>query len=135
MGKALGTSKAPPDEFAVVKRAPLIMPPEFKLRPPAPGADRPQELDTSELARSALLPAGTSGPENKTAGEVALLRAANAEDVSPGIRITLARESDRRGNAGDDSGGFFSSLMFWQSDDDDENDNKRAKTEETAAAN
>ena len=34
---ALGLDKAPPDEFAVFSRAPLSLPPDFGLRPPAPG--------------------------------------------------------------------------------------------------
>ena len=32
-----------PDEFAVESRAPLTVPPDFDLRPPEPGAPRPQE--------------------------------------------------------------------------------------------
>ena len=31
----LGYNKNPPDEFNVVRRAPLILPPEFNLRPPS----------------------------------------------------------------------------------------------------
>lgn len=41
--QALGLDKDPPDEFQVVSRAPLSMPPDFYLRPPEPGAPRPQE--------------------------------------------------------------------------------------------
>ena len=35
--KAIGLDKAAPDEFSVYTRAPLSMPPEYGLRPPAPG--------------------------------------------------------------------------------------------------
>ena len=37
---ALGMGKRSPDEFAVVSRAPLILPPDYGLRPPAPGQSR-----------------------------------------------------------------------------------------------
>ena len=49
--RALGYEKMPPDEFQVVQRAPLSMPPDFSLRPPQPGATRPQEGTTREQAR------------------------------------------------------------------------------------
>src|ERR1051326_8023507 len=37
-----------PAEFAVESRAPLTIPPDFELRPPAPGASRPQEVTAAE---------------------------------------------------------------------------------------
>ena len=54
MQSALGLGKSPPDEFAVVTKAPLVVPPDFSLRPPRPGAPRPQELQPTETARRAL---------------------------------------------------------------------------------
>jgi hypothetical protein len=51
---ALGMSKRSPDEFAVVRRAPLIVPPDYDLRPPDPGAPRPNIGTTSDQARGAL---------------------------------------------------------------------------------
>jgi hypothetical protein len=52
----LGLTKQPPDEFAVVaSKAPLVVPPDFTLRPPRPGAPRPQEQQPAEAARSALV--------------------------------------------------------------------------------
>jgi hypothetical protein len=35
---AVGANKQPPDEFAVVTKAPLIIPPDYNLKPPKPGA-------------------------------------------------------------------------------------------------
>ena len=37
--EAAGIAKKAPDEFAVVTRAPLSMPPDYGLRPPRPGAE------------------------------------------------------------------------------------------------
>jgi hypothetical protein len=51
---ALGMSKRSPDEFAVVRRAPLIIPPDYDLRPPDPGAPRPNIGTTSDQARVAM---------------------------------------------------------------------------------
>jgi len=92
---ALGVEKSPPDEFAVVTKAPLIIPPDFSLRPPKPGAPRPQELQPTESARLALV-----GEEGKvegapTEGEMALLRNAKADRVDPNIRAVLNDESGR----------------------------------------
>ena len=51
-----------PDEFAVELRAPLTIPPDFELRPPAPGASRPQEVTAAERARKAIDTAGAGEP-------------------------------------------------------------------------
>jgi hypothetical protein len=55
---SLGIGKHPPDEFQVVSRAPLSMPPDFNLRPPQPGVPRPQEGTPRDQAQSALFNAG-----------------------------------------------------------------------------
>jgi len=39
----LGLNKKAPDEFTVITKAPLVMPPDFTLRPPRPGAEPTQE--------------------------------------------------------------------------------------------
>ena len=36
--KVAGLNKKSPDEFAVTTKAPLVIPPDFNLRPPMPGA-------------------------------------------------------------------------------------------------
>ena len=47
---AAGVSKSAPDEFAVVTKAPLIIPPDYNLRPPKPGAP-PFEPDPADAVR------------------------------------------------------------------------------------
>ncbi|MEE1554691.1 MAG: DUF3035 domain-containing protein, partial [Alphaproteobacteria bacterium] len=37
----VGLTKNAPDEFTVLAKAPLVMPPDFSLRPPRRGAQRP----------------------------------------------------------------------------------------------
>ncbi|MBL3676245.1 MAG: DUF3035 domain-containing protein [Alphaproteobacteria bacterium] len=88
----LGLTTAPPDPFLVTRHAPLEMPLDYALRPPQPGAPRPQEIRPVDAARAAALgPAPSrSGP---SAGEAALLRAAGAQYADPGVRAKLATES------------------------------------------
>ena len=52
--KALGMSKVVPDEFRVVSKAPLAVPPDYALRPPTPGAPRPQDGTTRDQAAQIL---------------------------------------------------------------------------------
>lgn len=91
----LGLNKQAPDEFAVVKRAPLAMPPDYSLRPPRPGAPRPQEQETSELARGAVF--GGEGQQqvstSKTDGESILLQKAGGGNVDPNIRRRVDSET------------------------------------------
>lgn len=52
--QAFGLTRSAPDEFQVYKRQPLSMPPDYTLRPPAPGTPRPQHERTSDRAAEAL---------------------------------------------------------------------------------
>ena len=72
-----------PDEFAVQRQAPLVVPPDFNLVPPAPGAPRPAEGTASQQAMEALFggPAARSGVETS-----AIDRAGRAD---PGIRSAV----------------------------------------------
>ena len=55
-----------PDEFAVQRQAPLVVPPDFALTPPAPGAPRPADRSTQQQTLEALFggPAPRSGLES-----------------------------------------------------------------------
>src|SRR5512146_1024730 len=69
--QALGMTKVVPDEFRVVTKAPLVVPPDYALRPPAPGQPRPQELQPESAARLALL--GQREGEVRSDGEKLLV--------------------------------------------------------------
>ena len=75
-----------PDEFAVARRAPLVVPPDFALAPPAPGAPRPQEADSSTQALEAMF----GGPAKRSATEAATLSQAGGDIADPGIRSAVA---------------------------------------------
>lgn len=53
---ACGGSRITPDEFEVVGRAPLTVPPESTLAPPRPGEPRAQRIDPGRQAFEALFP-------------------------------------------------------------------------------
>jgi hypothetical protein len=72
-----------PDEFAVQRQAPLVVPPDFNLVPPAPGAPRPSEGATSQQALEALF----GGPAERSAVETSALDRAGA--AAPGIRSSV----------------------------------------------
>lgn len=90
----LGLTRSSPDEFAVVKRAPLEMPPEFSLRPPEPGAPRPQEQATADQARAAILGDAQASGTAQAKGEMALLQSADAR-FNPDIRQIVNEEATR----------------------------------------
>jgi hypothetical protein len=52
--EAAGITKEPPDEFAVVTKAPLVIPPEFNLKPPKPGASPSNQVSPTASAQEAL---------------------------------------------------------------------------------
>lgn len=92
---ALGYDKNAPDEFAVVARAPLSLPPNFQLRPPEPGAQRPQEPLKRHGARNLIVKnadaATTAG--SATTGDGAINRLLRTEQANPGIRELVNRET------------------------------------------
>lgn len=105
--RAFGLEKQAPDEFQVVARAPLNLPPEFSLRPPEPGAARPDVVTPQDEARSAVFrldepTAATTasvvtpepGVAAGTAGEQALLARAGATGAEPDIRSLVDQESN-----------------------------------------
>ncbi len=80
-GGILGRER--PDEFAVQRQAPLVVPPDFNLVPPAPGAPRPAEGTASEQALEALF----GGPAPRSSVETSALDRAGV--AAPGIRSSV----------------------------------------------
>lgn len=109
--KALGMSKVTPDEFRVVTKAPLVVPPDYALRPPAPGEPRPQELQPESAARTALL--GQREAQVRSDGEKLLVAKAGAERADPLIRYVV---DDEFGDVAHKDKSFADRVMFWKSD-------------------
>lgn len=89
-GRSAGFGKKTPDEFNVVTKAPLVVPPEFALRPPAAGAELPQELDPSLRGRNILFGQDIGG--KATPGERAFVAAAGASATDADIRTRVDYE-------------------------------------------
>ncbi|MFY8091989.1 MAG: DUF3035 domain-containing protein [Niveispirillum sp.] len=115
-----------PDEFMVVARAPLEVPPDFSLRPPQPGSPRPQEMERDTRSQASVFGASTAGSgalvdprtsPKQTNGEGALLAQAGADGANPEIRAIVDRE-----NPGVVVGSptFLDKLMFWKDEQNPE---------------
>jgi len=78
-------SNAAPDEFAVARNAPLIIPPDFSLTPPVAGTAGLTVGDAQQQAIDALF----GGPAPRSQAETSLLDSAGRERAPIGIRSTV----------------------------------------------
>jgi hypothetical protein len=111
LSRDFGLTRDPPDEFSVTTQAPLAMPPDYSIRPPAPGAPRPQDVPDRMQAEQALIPQTTLNPEagQMSPGQEALIAAAGPP-APANIRAEIAQ--DRSLNNPGQS--FADRLMFWR---------------------
>jgi hypothetical protein len=77
----MGKPRAP-DEFAVARNAPLIIPPDFSLAPPVAGTAGLTPGEAQQQAIDALF----GGPAPRSASEMSLLDAAGRNSAQVGIR-------------------------------------------------
>ncbi len=112
--RTFGLTRDAPDEFTVVTRAPLSMPPDFALRPPQPGAARPQEQSDRSLAESALVPAAALGgtPAGVSPGQAALVR-----DAGGGTPADIRQRVDQEARLDTSDDGFVDRLLYWRKPD------------------
>jgi Protein of unknown function (DUF3035) len=89
--RAVGSEKVAPDEFRVVSKAPLVVPPEFNLRPPRPGEARPMELRPDLQARTAVF--GVQLGATASEGEKLLVARAGGTNADPRIRAVIDEET------------------------------------------
>lgn len=137
----VGLDKDPPDEFQVVNRAPLSMPPDYGLRAPQPGASRPQETSTADQARQIVIDrqAGSNSIQpaaGRSASETALLKQAGALNVNPGIRREIDTDASMLADA---DNRWIDNLMFWKKPSDNASvvdaEKESARLRENAALN
>ncbi len=118
-GESLGFGKVTPDEFRVVAKAPLTLPPEYALRPPTPGEPRPQELQPESAARQAVM--GDAAAVKRSDGEKLLAQRAGGGNADPLIRYVV---DDEFGEITHKDKSFADTVLFWR---------KPARTGMTAA--
>jgi Protein of unknown function (DUF3035) len=75
-------NRSRPDEFAVSRAAPLVIPPDFALVPPRPGEPRAQDADSSTQALQAMF----GGAAVRSAVETGALQQSGAARSAAGIR-------------------------------------------------
>ena len=78
------TGRNSPDEFAVARNAPLVVPPDFALTPPRAGEPAPAS-DVRGQAIQALF----GGPAPRSVSEQQVLREAEANNAAPGARSVV----------------------------------------------
>jgi hypothetical protein len=71
-----------PDEFAVARNAPLVIPPDFSLVPPRAGEPTPQGTDARTQALDALF----GGPAPRSDAERQMLNQAGSANTAIGAR-------------------------------------------------
>ncbi|MHC4066595.1 MAG: DUF3035 domain-containing protein [Planctomycetota bacterium] len=116
-------TSTPPDEFKVTTRAPLAVPPDFNLRPPAPGEPRPQEGTATQQAKQVIFRASDNADpalyeampgDGRTLGERALLVEAQADQSQSDIRQVVERESK---TLREEDGYLYDVLVFWRDEE------------------
>ncbi len=106
--RALGLTKSAPNEFNILTKAPLIIPPEYNLRPPEIGASSAENNYSQRVAREALI--GEIDPTKPSNGEIALMAKAGVNRANPEIRL----EIDGVNSVERKSEGFTDRVLFWR---------------------
>jgi len=101
--QTLGIEPTSPDEFAVESRAPLTVPPDFDLRPPQPGASRPQETSVASKAQGVVDNAGPGAPGKQASGTLHYagtnLADPNAQIADQSLAAKLLQSGDTNDSA------------------------------------
>lgn len=113
---AANLNKASPDEFSVVTKAPLVIPPDFNLMPPKPGAEPTNQVQPTDSAETALygdntevVAAGIKGDYSQE--ERYVLAKAGISSADPEIREHLASDQKAMLGANDS---FTNDVLFWK---------------------
>lgn len=108
--QATGAEKTPPDEFTVLTKSPLVIPPDFNLRPPQPGIASRNDPDADETGASLALPTASAASldTSYSDGEKLLLSKTNALSVDPNIRKTITTDVGLE----DQGPGFAQKVLF-----------------------
>src|ERR1051325_5471687 len=114
---AAGLTHEPPDEFAVVTKAPLIIPPDYNLKPPKPGIAPLNQVSPTQSAEAALYSGDPKAVASTIGGayseaEKMLLAQTGAASVSDSIRQQIAADNSNQQSA-DES--FTDQLLFGSS--------------------
>ena len=90
LSDVLGTNKMPPDEFTILTKPPLIVPPEYNLRPPAEGEIRPNAQQPNRQLQSILF--GQNQTDDFSSSEISLMTGSDVAEAIPNIKDVLDSE-------------------------------------------
>lgn len=92
--RELGIARNSPDEFVVVKRAPLTLPPEYVLRPPLTPDEARANSETVKAAETAVLGEDKKKQTLKTTkSDSALLDKIGSTSADPDVRRRIEEEN------------------------------------------
>jgi hypothetical protein len=115
LSRTFGLTRDAPDEYTVTTRAPLSMPPDYNLRPPRPGAPRPQEQSERQQAEEALVPQlalGSPASPGESPGQLALM-----QQAGPAAPADIRRKVDQDARNANADEGFIDQLLYWRKPD------------------
>lgn len=106
--KNLGLKQQAPNEFNILTKAPLVVPPEYNLRPPRTGESSSENNYTQKAAREALI--GNVDSAEPSKGEEYLLVKAGALRANQEIRV----EIDGENNVERKTDSLTNRILFWK---------------------
>ena len=114
---ALGQNKKSPDEFAILARAPLSVPPNFSLRVPNKGMERPQEPSSRNMGRDLIFKKSNSDRENDSKSNTSSIRVLlGTNKANPKIREIINAETK---NMVFYDKSFLDKLLSWKKPSED----------------
>lgn len=124
--QSLGLGKNSPDEFVVMKRKPLSMPPDYNLTPPKPGTKSNQQSNTSAEAERILFGSNEVESKDFSKSDKSFLDDINATDTQANIRDIVNEELE---NDPANNKYLINELMSWRKEDNSAviNNTKEAK--------
>ena len=99
--KVLNLTENSPDEFAVIRKKPLVIPPKFNLRPPQNSQSESDKFTSKNEAKTALLGSDSAKKNTQKSsidaskGEVAFLAKSGISSSDVNIRKILEEENSR----------------------------------------
>jgi len=106
--KALGLTKSAPNEFNILTKAPLIIPPEYNLLPPQAGESSAENNYSQDAARKALI--GDVDEAEPSRGEIILMTKAGVPQANQEVRL----EIDGVNGVERKTAGFTDQILFWR---------------------
>ncbi len=106
---SLSLARVGADDSQKIVKTPLVVPPEYAMRPPAPGEPSPQELQPDSAARLTLM--GQAQAADRSEGEKLLVQRAGADHADPLARYVV---DDEFGAIAYKDKGFADKVMLWR---------------------